>query len=172
MLFRSGEIFTSLERGVIDATEWVGPLHDLRMGFYQAAKYYYYPGWHEPGTCLDVMFNKDKFMALPKDIQTIMKVAAAETNQESLCEFEARNGAALETLINEHHVQLKRFPEAVLADLRVLAREVVAEEAAKSALAGKVAAAFDKFAKQWGVWADVSSRSYFDTIAERQVALK
>jgi len=172
VLLAGGEIFTSLERGVIDATEWVGPLHDLRMGFYQAAKYYYYPGWHEPGTCLDAMFNKDKFMALPKNLQAILKVAAAETNQESLCEFEARNGAALEELITKHNVQLKRFPEAVLSDLRVMAREVIAEEAAKSALAGKVAASFDKFQKQWGAWADVSSRSYFDTIAERYVALK
>jgi TRAP-type mannitol/chloroaromatic compound transport system substrate-binding protein len=58
VLLPGGEIFTSLERGVIDATEWVGPMHDLRMGFYKAAKYYYYPGWHEPGTCLEVMFNK------------------------------------------------------------------------------------------------------------------
>jgi len=58
VLTAGGEIFTNLERGVIDATEWVGPYHDLRLGLYQAAKYYYYPGWHEPGTTLEVMFNK------------------------------------------------------------------------------------------------------------------
>jgi TRAP-type mannitol/chloroaromatic compound transport system substrate-binding protein len=168
----ASEFFTSLERGILDAAEWVGPLHDLRMGFYQAAKYYYYPGWQEPGTCLDVMFNKTMFKALPKHLQAILKTAAAETNMESLCEFEARNGAALEELITKHNVQLKRFPENVLADLRVLAREVVAEEAAKSPLASRVAASFDQFQKQWGTWADVSSRSYFDIIAERHVALK
>lgn len=169
VLLSGGEIFTSLERGVIDATEWVGPLHDLSMGFHQVAKYYYYPGWHEPGTCLDAMFNKDKFMALPKDLQAILKVAAAESNLKSLCDFEAHNGAALEELITKHHVQLKRFPEKVLADLRVMAREVVAQEAAKSPLATKVAASFDAFKKQWGAWADVSSRAYFDIIAEKQV---
>ncbi|QGY39882.1 twin-arginine translocation signal domain-containing protein [Pseudodesulfovibrio cashew] len=167
VLLAGGEIFTSLERGVIDATEWVGPLHDLRMGFYQAAKYYYTPGWHEGGSCLDVMFNKDKFMALPKDLQAILEAAAAQTNMEGLCEFEARNGAALEELITKHNVQVKRLPEQVLADLRVMAREVVAEEATKSPMATKVAASFNKFQEQWGAWADVSSRTYFDTIAER-----
>jgi len=171
VLLAGGEIFTSLEHGVIDATEWVGPLHDLRMGFHQAAKYYYYPGWHEPGTCLDVMFNKDRFTALPKDIQAVLKSVAVELNMTSLCDFEARNGAALQELVTHHHVQLKRFPEKVLADLRALAREVIAEEAAKSPLAAKVAASFDTFQKQWGAWADVSSRSFFGIIAERYVAL-
>lgn len=116
-------------------------------------------------------YRKDKCMALPKDIQAILKAVAVELNMESLCEFEARNGAALEELITKHNVQLKRFPEAILADLRGMAREVIAEEAAKSALAGRVAASFDKFQKQWGAWADVSSRSYFDIIAERYVSL-
>jgi len=118
------------------------------------------------------MFNKDKFLALPKSIQSVMEATAAEINQSSLCEFEARNGAALEELITKHNVQLKRFPEEVLSKLRVLAREVVAEEAAKSPVATKVAASFDKFQKQWGAWGDVSSRSYFDVIAERYVQLK
>ena len=172
VLLPGGEIFTSLERGVIDATEWVGPLHDELMGFYQAAKFYYYPGWHEPGTCLDVMFNKDKFLALPKHLQAILESAAMESNLHSLSEFEARNGAALVKLIEEHNVQLRRFPEQVLADLRVLAKQVVDEEANKNPLARKVADSFEAFRKQWGAWSDVSERSYYDTIAERQVALK
>jgi TRAP-type mannitol/chloroaromatic compound transport system substrate-binding protein len=75
VLLPGGEIFTSLERGVIDATEWVGPLHDLRMGFYQAAKYYYYPGWHEPGTYLEYFFNKKAYESLPKDLQHIIDAA-------------------------------------------------------------------------------------------------
>ena len=71
VLLPGGEIFTSLERGVIDATEWVGPLLDLRAGFYKAAQYYYYPGWHEPGTTLEVIFNKKAYESLPKDLQAI-----------------------------------------------------------------------------------------------------
>jgi len=102
VLLPGSEIFTSLERGVIDATEWVGPLHDLRMGFYKAAPYYYYPGWHEPGTCLEVMFNKKAYEELPADIKAIIDAVAMETNLWSLSNFEAENGTALETLISEH----------------------------------------------------------------------
>jgi len=79
VLTPGGEIFTNLERGVIDATEWVGPLHDLRMGFYKAAKYYYYPGWHEPGTTLEYIFNKKAYESLPKDLQMILDMASAES---------------------------------------------------------------------------------------------
>jgi TRAP-type mannitol/chloroaromatic compound transport system substrate-binding protein len=159
-----GEIFTNLERGVIDATEWVGPLHDLRMGFYQAAKYYYYPGWHEPGTTLEVMFNKKLYDSLPKNLQTILDAVAMETNLWSLSQFEARNGAALLELINQHHVDLVRFPESVLNSLRKLSQEVLEEEAAKDAESKKVNEAFKKFQKQVGTWGTVSEKAYYDLI--------
>jgi TRAP-type mannitol/chloroaromatic compound transport system substrate-binding protein len=164
VLLPGGEIFTSLERGVIDATEWVGPLHDLRMGFYQAAKYYYYPGWHEPGTCLEVMFNKKVYDGLPEDLKAAIDAVAMETNLWSLSEFEARNGAALLELIEKHHVELIKFPDSVMDGLRKLAGEVLEEEAAKDEMSKKVNDAFTKFQKQVGTWSMVSNKPYYDDI--------
>ncbi|MEW6259663.1 MAG: TRAP transporter substrate-binding protein [Thermodesulfobacteriota bacterium] len=166
-LMPAGEIFTSLERGVIDATEWVGPLHDLRMGFYKAAKYYYYPGWHEPGTTLEVIFNKKAYESLPKDLQVILDAVAMETNLWSLCEFEAGNGAALEELITVHKVNLMEFPAPMMDALRKLSYEVLEEEAAKDPMSKKVHEAFKKFKKQVGVWGTIADKSYFETIAEK-----
>lgn len=165
VLLPGGEIFTSLERGVIDATEWVGPLHDLRMGFYKAAKYYYYPGWHEPGTYLEYFFNKKAYESLPKDLQHIIDVACMENEHWVLSQFDARNGAALQTLINKHKVELIKFPDTVLDDLRRLAAEVVAEEAAKDAMSKKVNDAFQKFQKVVGTWGSISEKAYYDIIA-------
>lgn len=167
VLLPGGEIFTSLERGVIDATEWVGPMHDLRMGFYKAAKYYYYPGWHEPGTTLEVMFNKKVYDELSNDLKTIIDAVAMETNLWSLSEFEAGNGAALEELITQHKVNLVRFPQALLEDLRKLAVETLEEEANKDPLARKVHDAFKKFKKQVGIWGSVSEQAYYDAIADK-----
>jgi TRAP-type mannitol/chloroaromatic compound transport system substrate-binding protein len=164
VLLPGGEIFTSLERGVIDATEWVGPLHDLRMGFYKAAKYYYYPGWHEPGTCLEVMFNKKVYDGLPNDLKTIIDAVAMETNLWSLSQFEARNGAALEELITKHNVNLEQFPAKMLDNLRKLADEVLAEEAAKDKMSTKVNDAYKKFKAQIGPWGTVSEKAYYDLI--------
>ncbi|NNF01211.1 MAG: TRAP transporter substrate-binding protein, partial [Bacteroidia bacterium] len=75
-----GELYTSLERGVIDATEWIGPYHDYLMGFHKISKYYYYPGWHEPGTALELIVNKQALESLPKDLQVIVETAAARSN--------------------------------------------------------------------------------------------
>jgi TRAP-type mannitol/chloroaromatic compound transport system substrate-binding protein len=167
VLLPGGEIFTSLERGVIDATEWVGPLLDLRAGFYKAAPYYYYPGWHEPGTTLEVIFNKQAYESLPKDLQALLDAVAMETNLWSLCEAEAGNGAALETLIRDHKVNLLSFPEPLMNDLRKISKEVLEEEADKDAQSRKVHEAFKKFQAQIGVWGSVSEYSYYNVIADK-----
>jgi len=167
VLLAGGEIFTSLERGVIDATEWVGPMHDLRLGLYKAASYYYAPGWHEPGTCLEVMFNKKQYDALPKDLQTIIDVAAAECNLWMLSEFDAQNGGALQTLISKHNVNVLRFPAEVLASLRTLAEETLEEEASKDPMARKVHEDFKKFKDQVGIWGSISEQAYFEVIAKK-----
>lgn len=167
VLTPGGEIFTNLERGVIDATEWVGPLHDLRMGFYQAAKYYYYPGWHEPGTYLEYFFNKKAYDSLPKDLQHIIDSACMENEHWVLAQFEAQNGAALQTLITKHKVELIRFPDEVLNALRKLAAGVLEEEASKDAMSRKVHEAFKKFQKVIGTWGTISEKAYYDLIVEK-----
>jgi TRAP-type mannitol/chloroaromatic compound transport system substrate-binding protein len=167
VLLPGGEIFTSLERGVIDATEWVGPLHDLRMGFYQAAKFYYYPGWHEPGTYLEYFFNKAAYESLPKDLQHIVDGVCMENELWTLTQFDAQNGAALQTLINQHQVQLIEFPEAVLSALRKLAEDVLEEEAAKSPMAKKVNESFKKFQKIVGSWGHISEQAYYNSIVSK-----
>ena len=157
-----GEIFTALQTGTIDATEWVGPYNDLAFGLYKAAKYYYYPGWHEPGTALESMVNKTAFDALPKDLQLIVRAAARQANQDMLDEFTALNNDALKTLVEEHNVQLKPFPKDVLAALRVASEETLEEVAAGDALSAKVYASFKDFRSKVSAWHAVSERAYIN----------
>jgi len=81
VLMAGAEIYTALERGTIDATEWVAPFHDLRLGLNRAARYYYYPGWHEPGTAFELIININNWRQLPEDLQRVVTVAAAASNQ-------------------------------------------------------------------------------------------
>ena len=155
-----GELFTSLQTGAIDATEWVGPYNDLAFGLYKAAKYYYYPGWHEPGTTLEAIINKQAFEALPKDLQSIVSNACKVVNQDMLAEYTARNNAALNTLLNEHQVQLRRFPDDVLTKLRGLSEEVAAELAGTDEFATRVFKSFDGFRKQVTAWNDLSELAF------------
>ncbi len=161
-----GEIFTALQSGTIDATEWVGPYNDLAFGLYKAAKYYYYPGWHEPGTTLEAFINKKVFESLPDDLQTIVMSACRIANQDMLAEYTARNNAALQTLIQEHHVDLRKFPDEVLAELRRLSDEVVAEIADKDPIGRKVYDSYHKFRQQAIAWHDVSERAYLNARAK------
>lgn len=161
-----GEIFTSLESGNIDATEWVGPYNDLAFGLYKAAKYYYYPGWHEPGTTLECFINREAFEELPKDLQSIVINACRVANQDMLAEYTARNNAALHTLVNEHNVDLRRLPAPVIDKLKTLSDEVVAEIAENDAMSKKVYESFKQFRDQVMAWQNVSERAYLNARAE------
>lgn len=155
-----GEIFTSLKSGAIDATEWVGPYNDLAFGLYKAAKHYYYPGWHEPGTTLEAIINKKAFGALPKDLQIIVSNACKVVNQDMLAEYTARNNAALHTLVNEHKVDLRPFPDPVIKKLGQLSDEVVAEIAKKDKASRKIYNSFVKFRDQAKAWHDISEAAF------------
>ncbi|MGD2137744.1 MAG: TRAP transporter substrate-binding protein [Gammaproteobacteria bacterium] len=157
-----GEIFTALQSGAIDATEWVGPWNDLAMGLYKAAKYYYYPGWHEPGTTLECLINRSAFETLPADLQSIVMNACRVVNEDMLAEFTARNNKALQTLINEHNVDLRAFPDEVLDRLRTLSEEVVAEIADEDLLSAKVYGSYLNFRDQVIAWHNVSERAYLN----------
>jgi TRAP-type mannitol/chloroaromatic compound transport system substrate-binding protein len=155
-----GELYTSLQSGAIDATEWVGPYNDLAFGLYKVAKYYYYPGWHEPGTTLEVIVNKHAFSELPKDLKSIVLNACKVANQDMLAEYTARNNEALHTLLTKYKVNLRQFPDDVLAKLRILSDEVVAEVAAKDNLSKQVYESFRRFRDQVMEWHKVSEQAY------------
>lgn len=157
-----GEIFTSLQSGAIDATEWVGPYNDLAFGFYKAAKYYYYPGWHEPGTTLECFINKNAFMSLSADLKAIVLNACKVANQDMLAEYTARNNAALQTLVHEHHVELRRYPDEVLDRIRELSSQVVEELIAEDPMSRKVYASFSKFRDQAIAYHNISERAYLN----------
>lgn len=157
-----GELFTSLKSGAIDATEWVGPYNDLAFGLHKAAKYYYYPGWHEPGTTLEALINKKAYEALPKDLQSIVSNACRVVNQEMSTEYTAKNNTALETLVNEHKVDLRRLPDDVLDKLKLLSDEVVLELAGKNAAAKKIFDSYSKFRTQVKAWHEISEKIYFN----------
>ena len=155
-----GEIFTALQTGVIDATEWVGPYNDLAFSLHTAAKYYYYPGWHEPGPTLEAFVNKDAWEALPRDLQAMIEVATQAINEDMLSEFTARNNAALDTLINEHGVQLRRLPDAVIAALRASSEEVVAEIAEAEPLAKRVYDSYMAYLEDVRRYHSISEQAY------------
>jgi len=164
VLLPAGEIYTSLERGVIDATEWVGPAHDVRMGFQKIAKFYYAPGWHEPGSALEIMINKKAYDALPKDLAGIIDAAAARLNVEMLAEFERENALAVNGLLAGGKVTLKTFPDQVLSGLKALSEEVLREEAGKDPQARKVHEAFLAFRKEASSWSGISEKLYYEKI--------
>ncbi len=157
-----GELFSSLKTGAIDATEWVGPYNDLAFGLHKAAKYYYYPGWHEPGTTLEAIINEKAFAALPKDLKSIVENSCKIVNQNMSLEFTAKNNAALDTLVNKHKVDVRRLPDDVLAKLKELSHEVVAELATKNKAAQKIHDSYNKFYQQVSAWHDISEKVYFN----------
>jgi TRAP-type mannitol/chloroaromatic compound transport system substrate-binding protein len=139
-----GELYTAMQTGTIDAVEWVGPYNDLAFGFQQVAKYYYYPGWHEPGSMLELLINDDAWDSLPTDLQVIIETAAKAVNQDLLDEYTAYNNKALKELIETHGVELRRLPEEVIMEFKKISDEIITESLNDETIR-KVYASFNDF---------------------------
>ena len=161
------EIFGLLERGVIDASEWISPHDDMKLGLHKTARYYYYPGWHEPGTTVVFGFNKKAYEALPTDLRQTLEHAVAAGQIYGRTEFNLKNAIALEKLRTEFKgkVDLLPLPVPVLRDLKKLATEVVRQESERSPMARKVHASFTKFQSLVGPWDHVADGAYHQLVA-------
>ena len=153
------ELFTALQTGTIDAAEWVGPYNDLAFGLFRAAKYYYYPGWQEPGSGLECMINQGAWDALPTDLKAIVKIACQATTMDMLSDFTYNNGVALKKLIDEHDVQLRRYPDEVLNKLSTISEEFLLELAAETNLMGRIYASYRSFTDIVRPWTTISDQA-------------
>ena len=154
------ELFTALQTGVIDATEWNGPFNDMAWGLHDVAPFYYYPGWHEPSGVLEALISTEAFESLSPHLQSVIDAACRAETDYVISEFAARNQQALRTLVDEHQVQLRRYPESVLASLRQLSTEVMRELADGDRNLGRVYASYRSYADQIGTWHEISDGAH------------
>ena len=157
------EIFTALQTGSIDATEWVSPYNDVAIGLHQAARYYYYPGWQEPGPTLECIINHEAWDSLPEDLQAIVRVACQATNLDMVSEFMALNATALEQLRSDGNVEIRKFPDEVLDELKELTYTVLDELAAEDPMVARVWTSYRQFMNRSQLWQAISEHSYLST---------
>jgi TRAP-type mannitol/chloroaromatic compound transport system substrate-binding protein len=157
------EIVPALKSGALDASEWVGPWLDMAMGLHEAASYYYYPGFHEPGTGTALGINKSVWESLgPDDRRVIADVAACEYAR-SLAEFNANNAMALRKLRQQGNVRLLRFDDAILGKLLAISKDVVAEAGSADELSRKIYASYQQFRSSIMNWSDIAERAYLNS---------
>ena len=155
-----GQIYENLVSGAIDATEWVGPWNDYFLKFYEAAKYYYYPGMHEPGSTLSLGMNASWWGSLTDHQKNVIKFAARSENDYMMSEFNANNGTYLEKLLTEHGVVLKRFNEDVYDAFGTAAQAVFEETMAHSDLAKRTHESFLASMQDVGSWMNIAEVAY------------
>ena len=163
-----GQIYENLVSGAIDATEWVGPWNDQVMKFYEAAKYYYYPGMHEPGAMLAIGVNSSFWNNLSKSDQLIIEAASSMENDVMMSEYNAKNGAALASLIRDQGVQLREFNDDVYDAFGEAAVEVFETVRSHSDLASRIHESFLKARVEIGGWTNISDQAY---VAQRNRVL-
>jgi TRAP-type mannitol/chloroaromatic compound transport system substrate-binding protein len=146
-----GDIYPALERGAIDATEWVGPYDDEKLGFYKVAKNYYYPGWWEPCSMYHVMINQAKWDSLPKQYQEAIISAAREANIDMVAEYDAKNRLALQRL-KAAGVQFHKYSDDIMKGSYKAATELYEEEAAKNAKFKAIYEPWKKFRGEEAQW--------------------
>jgi len=158
----ASEIFTALQTGAIDAAEWVGPYNDIALGLHKAARYYYYPGWHEPGPMLQLTINIDAWSSLPEDLQEIVASVCQAINLDMMTDYTAGNAAALERLKEDPNVELRRLPDDVLRLLRQYSREAIEKMSAGDEFAARIQASFDKFQSMAIPYHEITELAYLN----------
>ena len=141
----ASEIFTSLQTGAIDAAEWVGPYNDVSLGLHKAARYYYYPGWHEPGPVLEFIINKEAWQTLPDDLKAIVELAGQAGNLDMQAEYNYGNAMALQQLMADPNVEIRPFPDDVMALLQKLSTEAINELSAEDEWSARIQKSFFDF---------------------------
>jgi TRAP-type mannitol/chloroaromatic compound transport system substrate-binding protein len=163
-LLPAGEIFPALERGVIDAAEFVGPYLDRQLGLQRAAKYYYTTGWHETATASELIINKAKWASLPPDLKAIVENACAACNTIGEAWCQKNNAEAMEDLIKNQGVIAQPLPDAVVAALRESNTKILAEAVAKDPVTKKVHDSYMAYMAKYKQWAGYSEAVYHDKI--------
>jgi TRAP-type mannitol/chloroaromatic compound transport system substrate-binding protein len=161
-----GDIYPSLEKGTIDAAEWVGPYDDEKLGFYKVAKFYYYPGWWEGGAMLHNMVNTAKWAELPAAYKSIITSASQAANADMLAKYDAKNPQALKRLVGAGAV-LRPYPQDVMEACFVAAKDTYAEIAGSNAAFKKVHDAVMAYRADAYLWQQVSENT-FDTFMMNQ----
>lgn len=157
-----GEIYTSMQTGVIDAVEWVGPYNDRTLGLMEVGEYYYYPGWHEPGAMLEIIINANALAALPEDLQAIVEVAARATNQDMLDDFTAHNSESLEILLRDFDTEVLPLPDDVMDALYEQSQIAIKALIDSDPMAAKIADSYFDFAERVRTYHEISERAYLN----------
>lgn len=159
-----GEIYQALERGAIDATEWIGPYDDEKLGFQRVVQNYHYPGWWEPGALLSFYVNQQEWDRLPAEYQQVLEVAALEVNQRMMAEYDAKNPPALRSLI-DGGVRLAPFPQDVMEAARDAAQSLYEETSATDPIYRSVFENYRQFQRESDQWFSTAEKSYADFAA-------
>ncbi len=154
-----GDIYPALDRGAIDATEWVGPHDDVKLGFHQVAKNYYYPGWWEPGPQLSFMINQVAWDKLPAKYQSILEVASKEAHLQMLVDYDTKNPKALKEL-KSTEINIAAFPTDFLKQAEVETKKFLAEQSAQNSDFKKVLESWIRFKESSNEWQKLSEYHY------------
>jgi TRAP-type mannitol/chloroaromatic compound transport system substrate-binding protein len=157
-----GEIVPALKSGAIDASEWVGPWNDMVLGLHKVSKYYYYPGFHEPGTVLATGVNKELWDKVSADDRNLISTVAMAEYTNSLAEFNANNAKSLQELMQDKNIEIRKFDDALIRALGKASNDVMAETANKDPLTGKIYESYSTFRKQLISWTNLADRGYLN----------
>ncbi len=163
VMLPAAEIFTSLKTGAIDATEWVGAYNDVSFGLHTAAKYYYYPGWQEPGPALECIVNRAAWESLAPDLQALIGIACQAITTDMTAEYTHGNALSLQQLKKDPNVEIRRFPADVLQYLKSITEEVVGEMVASDPAAARIHASFSEFLSKSAEYQRITEQAFLET---------